>query len=97
MYYRSRDVHIQCVLLILLFLMCMCMKECVVSRVYVTVCVFKNSDLVLDYCYYDVHPLPPLQYRGLAPMYYRGSAAAIVVYDITSEVRPANATALIVI
>ena len=27
------------------------------------------------------------QYRGLAPMYYRGSAAAIVVYDITSEVR----------
>ena len=29
----------------------------------------------------------PLQYRGLAPMYYRGSAAAIVVYDITSEVR----------
>lgn len=27
-----------------------------------------------------------LQYRGLAPMYYRGSAAAIVVYDISSEV-----------
>lgn len=25
------------------------------------------------------------KYRGLAPMYYRGSAAAIVVYDITSE------------
>ena len=71
----------------------MCMKECVVSRVYVIVCVFKNGDLfrlVLDYYYYYVHPLPPLQYRGLAPMYYRGSAAAIVVYDITSEVRPAN-------
>ena len=30
--------------------------------------------------------LPP-QYRGLAPMYYRGSAAAVVVYDITNEVR----------
>ena len=26
------------------------------------------------------------QYRGLAPMYYRGSAAAVVVYDITNEV-----------
>ncbi|XP_064395354.1 ras-related protein Rab-22A-like [Halichondria panicea] len=25
------------------------------------------------------------KYRGLAPMYYRGSSAAIVVYDITSE------------
>lgn len=27
-----------------------------------------------------------LQYRGLAPMYYRGAAAAILVYDITSQV-----------
>lgn len=27
-----------------------------------------------------------LQYRSLAPMYYRGSAAAIVMYDITEEV-----------
>ena len=26
------------------------------------------------------------QYRSLAPMYYRGSAAAIVVYDVTREV-----------
>ncbi len=25
------------------------------------------------------------KYRGLAPMYYRGAAAAIVVYDITRE------------
>ncbi|XP_065186968.1 ras-related protein Rab-22A-like [Sycon ciliatum] len=25
------------------------------------------------------------KYRGLAPMYYRGAAAAIVVYDITSK------------
>jgi Ras-related protein Rab-22 len=25
------------------------------------------------------------KYRGLAPMYYRGSAAAVVVYDITDE------------
>ncbi|XP_071480499.1 ras-related protein Rab-22A-like [Diadema setosum] len=25
------------------------------------------------------------KYRGLAPMYYRGAAAAIVVYDITSQ------------
>lgn len=29
----------------------------------------------------------PLQFRALAPMYYRGSAAAIIVYDITKEVR----------
>ena len=27
-----------------------------------------------------------MQYKALAPMYYRGAAAAIVVYDITSEV-----------
>lgn len=27
------------------------------------------------------------QFRALAPMYYRGSAAAIIVYDITKEVR----------
>lgn len=27
-----------------------------------------------------------LQYRGLAPMYYRGAAAVIVAYDITDEV-----------
>lgn len=26
------------------------------------------------------------KYRGLAPMYYRGAAAAIVVYDITSQI-----------
>lgn len=30
---------------------------------------------------------PSLQFRALAPMYYRGSAAAIIVYDITKEVR----------
>lgn len=28
-----------------------------------------------------------LQFRALAPMYYRGSAAAIIVYDITKEVK----------
>ena len=27
------------------------------------------------------------KYRSLAPMYYRGAAAAIIVYDITSMVR----------
>lgn len=27
------------------------------------------------------------RYRSLAPMYYRGAAAAIVVYDITKKVR----------
>eukprot|EP00117_Sycon_ciliatum_P016546 scpid50791/ scgid3516/ Ras-related protein Rab-22A; Rab-14 len=27
------------------------------------------------------------RYRGLAPMYYRGAAAAILVYDITNKVR----------
>jgi hypothetical protein len=31
------------------------------------------------------------RYRSLAPMYYRGAAAALVVYDITSHVRPAFA------
>ena len=30
------------------------------------------------------------QYRALAPMYYRGAAAAIVVYDITREVGHSN-------
>ncbi|EPY79988.1 ras-related protein Rab-22A-like protein [Camelus ferus] len=27
----------------------------------------------------------PVEFRALAPMYYRGSAAAIIVYDITKE------------
>jgi len=27
-----------------------------------------------------------IQYRALAPMYYRGAAAAVIVYDITQEV-----------
>lgn len=27
------------------------------------------------------------RYHSLAPMYYRGAAAAIIVYDITSSVR----------
>lgn len=32
------------------------------------------------------------RYHSLAPMYYRGAAAAIIVYDITSTVRsrPSN-------
>jgi len=33
-----------------------------------------------------------LQYRGLAPMYYRGAAAVIVAYDITDEVMVMMAT-----
>lgn len=27
------------------------------------------------------------QFHSLAPMYYRGSAAAVIVYDITKQVR----------
>lgn len=30
------------------------------------------------------------RYHSLAPMYYRGAQAAIVVYDITNEVRPGS-------
>lgn len=29
--------------------------------------------------------IPPERYRSLAPMYYRGAAAAIVVFDITKK------------
>ncbi|KAI8536624.1 hypothetical protein RHMOL_Rhmol10G0272100 [Rhododendron molle] len=32
------------------------------------------------------------RYHSLAPMYYRGAAAAIIVYDITSTVRPLSYT-----
>lgn len=28
----------------------------------------------------------PKQFHSLAPMYYRGSAAAVIVYDITKQV-----------
>lgn len=31
--------------------------------------------------------LSPFQFHSLAPMYYRGSAAAVIVYDITKLVR----------
>ena len=30
--------------------------------------------------------LVPHQFHSLAPMYYRGSAAAVIVYDITKQV-----------
>lgn len=30
------------------------------------------------------------RYHSLAPMYYRGAQAAIVVYDITNEVSPGS-------
>lgn len=30
------------------------------------------------------------RYKGLAPMYYRGAAAAILVYDITKQVCASN-------
>lgn len=33
------------------------------------------------------YPTPGLQYHSLAPMYYRGAKAGVVVYDITSMVR----------
>lgn len=39
-----------------------------------------------------------LQFHSLAPMYYRGSAAAVIVYDITKQVRvpPLGPGALVV-
>jgi GTPase SAR1 family protein len=35
------------------------------------------------------------KYHSLAPMYYRGAAAAIVVYDITRKVRRWHALCLL--
>lgn len=35
------------------------------------------------------------RYHSLAPMYYRGAAAAIIVFDITNQVRTHNPCALV--
>ena len=35
------------------------------------------------------------KYHSLAPMYYRGASAAIVVYDITREVRASRPQLLV--
>lgn len=47
----------------------------------------KNWKILL-YSLFCIFP----QFRALAPMYYRGSAAAIIVYDITKEVSFCNVT-----
>lgn len=52
----------------------------------------KKNPLKLDKCFsvlYSLFCIFP-QFRALAPMYYRGSAAAIIVYDITKEVSFCN-------
>ena len=36
------------------------------------------------------------RYHSLAPMYYRGAQAAIVVYDITNQVSPLRASVFVV-
>lgn len=48
----------------------------------------KKTFKILLYSLFCIFP----QFRALAPMYYRGSAAAIIVYDITKEVSFCNLT-----
>ena len=41
----------------------------------------------IKYAYFGLKlSLVPHQFHSLAPMYYRGSAAAVIVYDITKQV-----------
>lgn len=42
------------------------------------------NEIIYIYFTHSLFSVP--QFRALAPMYYRGSAAAIIVYDITKEV-----------
>jgi GTPase SAR1 family protein len=52
----------------------------------------QGTFFILNRCllhtHHQIFPLsfPVERYRSLAPMYYRGAAAAIVVYDITKKV-----------
>ena len=43
--------------------------------------------LLVKVCFFFIILIIIERYRSLAPMYYRGAGAAIVVYDITSRVR----------
>ena len=42
--------------------------------------------LLVKVCFFFIILIIIERYRSLAPMYYRGAGAAIVVYDITSRV-----------
>lgn len=46
----------------------------------------KFGILLVKVCFFFIILIIIERYRSLAPMYYRGAGAAIVVYDITSRV-----------
>jgi len=66
---------------------CLCWRLCLLSDLvaaFLTQTVSLDEGLTVKFEIWDTAGQE--RYRSLAPMYYRGAAAAIVVYDVTNKV-----------
>ena len=55
------------------------------SVLYVKTLANRRAPILFRYMYVLMYDVGQERYRSLAPMYYRGAAAALVVYDITDH------------